>query len=189
VPWQFILLQFFPSIIDNLILMAPTGFPVSKPNFGYQLAQIPMVPELLTKFFLAELLQAFLLNDLKALGTETKIYKETNRLLTLYTENPDGFRRSLLSTLRSFGVYDTLTKRGLLEDLATKIPNVFAIWGTNDTVCPFSNAESLTKAIPQTQLLPIPGAGHFLISGNSGTKVFEETLKFIQKNQPKLKRV
>lgn len=68
-----------------------------------------------------------------------------------------GFGRSLLRTRIALGGSTTDTLYAAVG--ATQRP-VHLIWGTQDQTVPVTWADSLRKQIPQTQYLPIEGAGH-----------------------------
>jgi pimeloyl-ACP methyl ester carboxylesterase len=67
-----------------------------------------------------------------------------------------GFRRALLSTLRSFSndYRDSYSRVGKLGK------PVLLIWGEKDTSIPISNAARVLTAIPQAEFHAIPDAGH-----------------------------
>jgi len=83
--------------------------------------------------------------------------KQVIEVVKFQIQHHSGFVRSWISTLRHFPLsgmdqdFDALAK--------THFP-ILAIWGENDTVCPFELSETLLSKVPQVKLQPVKNAQH-----------------------------
>jgi len=141
----------YPERIKKLILIAPVGF-MPKPSGLSSLIALPGLGEfLMSNVYLPSLLEQ-IEGDVKSGGGTPHMLENFARQLAY-----KGYSNALLSTLRNYPMAD------LAEDYkmvgATGIP-VFAIWGTADTVVPFSGAEKAKSAIPGLEIYPVEGAEH-----------------------------
>ena len=141
-----------PELVARVCLMDPravditwkTTFPMGVPGLGEYLMTVAVIPFVLSSpasdFFRPE---------------SVPDWGEKYREQTRYR----GFRRALLSTMRSFdkNYMETYTRVG---ELGTP---VLLIWGEKDKTVPISYAPRIQSAIPQAELHVIPNAGHLAI--------------------------
>lgn len=107
---------------------------------------------------------------------------ELNALLTPHPMPVPGFvARDILRLSHKDGwiVQRTLKKMFTAEDVTNKLlPQlkmpVLLVWGAEDRIVPFNQAEIMHKLMPQSQLAPIAGCGHLApleCTGQIGPKV------------------
>jgi pimeloyl-ACP methyl ester carboxylesterase len=141
----------YPERVKKLILIAPVGF-MPEPSGLSSLIALPGLGEfLMSSVYLPSLLKQ-IENDEKS-GSGTPHMSENFARQLAYK----GYSNALLSTLRNYPMADLAEDYRLVG--ATGIP-VFAIWGTADTVVPFSGAEKARRAIPGLEIYPVEGAEH-----------------------------
>ncbi len=140
------------DLVRRLVLIDPAGLPYPLP-LRMRLLLVPVLGELLMGFFGRRTLIRGLRDDLGAEHPALAHYEARYRPQMRYF----GFRRALLSTLRS----------GLLRSGEADFARVGAlglpvllIWGEEDEVVPFALHRALLRLIPQAEFHPIPRAGH-----------------------------
>lgn len=143
-----------PGWVGNMVLVAPTGFPVPEPA-AVKLTRMPVI---------GDWIMAVAGNGVLVKGTR-KAFVNPDRFPE-FTEKfkPQlklrGYHRALLSTLRNMDmhrmgdVYRRVGKRGTRTML---------VWGREDRVLPFANSQKVLEAIPHAAFHPIPHAGHNLV--------------------------
>lgn len=75
-----------------------------------------------------------------------------------------GFAQGMPNRLRH---YDFPWRPEAFQALGHSGIPVFAAWGTDDTVHPYDRTQLLQRYVPQTELLPLDGAGHALAYGRA----------------------
>lgn len=140
-----------PERARRLVLVDPAGFPLKQPPAAGLIRMAPLGEWLMDRFA-ERILVASLAKDMKH-PDRFPGYVERYREQMQYA----GFRRALLSTLRSgmlTGAADAYRRVG-----QQKKP-VLLIWGREDTVVPFATSERVLAAIPHAEFRPIDDAGH-----------------------------
>lgn len=141
----------YPHRVKQLILIAPIGF-MPEPSGVMTLVTLPGIGEWLMNMNYRE----SLLEGIKKVSNAGNAVPAMLENFTAQLRYK-GYIPALLSTMRNYPMAD------LSEDYEivgkSDIP-VFAIWGTADSVVPFSGAEKAKKAIPDLQLFPVEGAEH-----------------------------
>lgn len=142
--------QRHPERVKRLVLIDPAGFPPK----NERLLKLVLWPPLGELIFYAG---AGLM--LKPMAVSMFGKNAVDDFVERYLPQMEyqGFRRSLLSTLRSGILGNNLPIYQQVGEV--KLP-VLLIWGEEDETVPFIHSEKLVEAIPQAQFHPIPGAGH-----------------------------
>jgi pimeloyl-ACP methyl ester carboxylesterase len=141
----------YPQRVKKLILIAPVGN-MPKPSGLMRLATLPVIGEWLMNVVYREALLGGIRKDTEAgIGTPNMLQNFAAQLRF------KGYTEALLSTMRNYPMTD------LSDDYArvgaSGIP-VYAIWGTADSIVPFSGAELAKQEIPGLELFPVEGAEH-----------------------------
>ncbi len=138
--------------VERLALLDPAGLPYPL-STGLKLLRLPLLGELLMgppgKRMLLQGLRDDLGEDHPALSEYEANYLRQMRYF--------GFRRALLSTLRSGVLWGS--EADFAEVGRLGLP-VLLIWGEADGVVPFALHRRMLQLIPQAQFHPIPGAKH-----------------------------
>lgn len=139
-----------PERVAKLALISPAGF-LEKIPLSARIARMP------------------LLGEYVVYSAGDKLFTRNNRTIfygpvpDVFTEkfavqmNYRGFKRALLSTLRNMPLEngaDTFDRAG-----KTAVPKL-VIWGREDAVVPFANAQSVLARLPGAQFEPLDQAGH-----------------------------
>jgi pimeloyl-ACP methyl ester carboxylesterase len=142
----------FPRRVRRLVLIDPSG--VTKVRLGrlYGLVAIPVVGNLIFGIVGSE----YMVGKVAADFFQPRLIDEFRGRYRIQMEYP-GFRRAILSTLRSGmlgsfqAVYATLGRIGT---------PVLVIWGQRDTTLPFQQSRTLLELVPQAELFPVADCGH-----------------------------
>lgn len=139
-----------PERVAKLALIAPAGFLDKIPLSG-RIARLPGIGEYIVYSF-GDLLFTRN-NQANFFGPIPSGFREKFAPQMQYR----GFKRSLLSTLRNM----PLESGASSFDRAgkTSMPKLL-IWGKQDAVVPFSNAESVRVRLPGAEFHVLDGAGH-----------------------------
>ncbi len=141
----------FPGMVKANILIDPAGtHPIKLGLLG--LARIPLLGELALGVFGGERLVKNIASDFFDPG-QVEQFQERYRVQMQFA----GFRRSILSTLRSGmlgGFEHTYLGLGRLAK-----PTLL-VWGREDATVPFAHSADLLKLIPHAQLCVIEDSGH-----------------------------
>ncbi|MEN8240936.1 MAG: alpha/beta hydrolase [Chloroflexota bacterium] len=140
-----------PERVRRIGLFDPAGFPAEYP-FYIRLLLLPILGEIIFGSIGEKLFQKLAGNDFYD-PRHIDVFFDQYRIQMQYK----GFRRSLLSTMRS-GILET----GLPIYQAVgglEIPAIL-VWGEHDHTVPFENSQSLIKAVPQAEFYPIANSGH-----------------------------
>ncbi len=139
-----------PTRVRRLMLFAPQ---VQVLGSGPAMAMVTL-PGFGEYLFATVIAPVYLAGDVSDFADAARAERWKERYLDAmqYT----GFRAALLSTLRSMqgDPFDEYRKLGALDR------PVLLVWGEADSTVPFENASGLKKAIPQAELIPIPGGRH-----------------------------
>ncbi len=138
--------------VERLALLDPAGLPYPIPT-GMRLLRVPLLGELLMGPLGTRILLHGLRDDLGAEHPALPRYEANYRYQMRYF----GFRRALLSTIRSGILWGSERDFAAVGGLG--LP-VLLIWGEEDEVVPFALHHRLRKLIPQAQFHAIPGARH-----------------------------
>ncbi|MGH2582600.1 MAG: alpha/beta fold hydrolase [Anaerolineales bacterium] len=146
----------FPKRVRKLVFIDPAGFELALP-FAFRLLYVPMIGEMLLGILgllgSRSLLQS-MLNDFYDPTEEARNYFVPRYLEQMKFQ---GFKRSLLSTLRARLLEEDLT---LFKGLGELQKPVLLIWGEADPTVPFRHHETFLKLVPQTEFHAIQRAGH-----------------------------
>jgi pimeloyl-ACP methyl ester carboxylesterase len=140
-----------PEWVARLGLFDPAGFPTRYPFYLHFLT-LPLVGELIFGLIGENLYRTLAGNDFYD-PSLVDTFADRFLLQTQYK----GFRRSLLSTIRS----------GILEGGEQVYPAiggmgipVLLVWGEHDRAVPIELSQKMLTAIPQADFHPIPNSGH-----------------------------
>jgi pimeloyl-ACP methyl ester carboxylesterase len=88
----------------------------------------------------------------------------------------DGFGRAILSTIRA-----TITKSSLpdFETVGKSGMPVQLVWGERDATVPYAQHANVRRAIPQAQLVSLPGIGHLPVVEEPGA-VHPRMIEFLR---------
>jgi pimeloyl-ACP methyl ester carboxylesterase len=146
----------FPKRVRKLVFLDPAGFDLELP-YAVKMLNIPIFGEIL--FGLLGLLGTrtlleTMLNDFYSPTQEAKDY-----FIPRYQEQMKffGFKRAILSTLRSGMLDEDLRLFQRLADLAKP---VMLIWGKEDRTVPFKNSAKFIQLVPHTEFHAIDRAKH-----------------------------
>jgi len=138
-----------PGRVDRLILISPDGF--ASPGFEY--GKSPKVPTSLKLLRLTLPRILVRLSLAPAYGNPSALTPAT---VTRYRDMmlAPGVRGAMLSRLAQVMLTDPHA------ELARIQAPTLILWGEQDRMIPFRNAEDYVKAIPHAQLVALPGLGH-----------------------------
>ena len=141
-----------PDRVDKLILIDPVGAHPIPLSWLLRVGSLPFVGEALVALFGRDSMVRNIASDF----SEKKLDKY---FLDRYIDQMQykGFRRALLSTIRSHmlnSFMDVYRKVGLLNK------PVLLIWGRQDTTVPLSHSDELLAAMPQTEFHIIEDTSH-----------------------------
>lgn len=168
---------FFGARVKSITFIAPAGLLDEIPIAG-RVFQLPGIGELFIRTGIAQYLmkknakENFLVQPGYDDQTQksnpdswlnASVEENVKRILDLtsfHIDHHPGFVYSFLSTVRHF----SLTKLGKLkfrfESIGRQSQPVLVIWGTKDTLVPFSLWQDVKRAIPRANLVPIENGGH-----------------------------
>ena len=140
-----------PELVNSLALIDPAGFTLSQPWY-FKLITLPILGELFFGLFVGENLFEKLMEDFFDPKNIAE-FLDRYRVQMSYR----GFRRALLSTMRSGMLGDFSETYRRVGELDTP---VLLLWGREDKTVPFAHSQYVIDAIPQTKFYPIENAGH-----------------------------
>jgi pimeloyl-ACP methyl ester carboxylesterase len=148
IAWNFAV--FYPARVEKLVLISPDGF--ASPGFSNYDTK-PSVPRILT--LMRYILPKFVLrSSLKAAYADPKRLDDAT--LTRYWDfmRGPGDRAAMIARMRQ-----TILPQPepLLRRIAAP---TLLLWGEQDGMIPFSNAQDYLKDIPNVQLVALPKLGH-----------------------------
>jgi pimeloyl-ACP methyl ester carboxylesterase len=140
-----------PELVDRLVLIDPAGM-MNLPVYPQSLLLTPVLGELILALSGHRTLPAGMAEDL--------LYPE--RIPEYVTEylpqmQIEGFRRAILSTLRSGMLFNN---RSVYEKLGQADLPVMLLWGRFDRTIPLSIGEEVHKILPNADWRVIEDAGH-----------------------------
>ena len=141
-----------PDRVRRLVLIDPIGTEPMPLNLLYRAALIPGVSEIALGLFGSEGMIQSLASDFFD-PSEIERFRHQYRAQMQYR----GFKRAILSTLRSGTVNGSPESYDALGRLATP---VLLIWGRDDRTLPLSQSASILKCVPRAEFHIIDGAGH-----------------------------
>jgi pimeloyl-ACP methyl ester carboxylesterase len=141
----------YPERASKLGLFDPAGFPTKVPWY-LRLLQIPVLGEVFFSMVGESMFRQLAGNDFY---DPAHIEQFADQFMLQMPFK--GFRRSLLSTMRS----DILAQGELVYKKLGKmdIP-VLLVWGEQDQTVPFEHSKRLVEVVPQVEFHPIPKSGH-----------------------------
>ncbi|MBQ4852401.1 alpha/beta fold hydrolase [Pseudoalteromonas sp. MMG012] len=139
--------------VTKLVFVGPAGWP-SKVNYAQKIINIPVVGELLFKYFGEIILKP----RVEGYFYQEKEHRWAIDMWQKFSQYP-GFMRTYLSTLRHSPVLDYTEGWKALGD--TTIKTLF-IWGKQDISFDFGNSEKAMTLIPSTKVVAIDNAAHWL---------------------------
>lgn len=140
-----------PERIKRLGLIDPAGFALDYPLYIRSL-MLPVIGEIAVSLIGKKVFR-------RLAGKDFYDPKHIDAFIEKFQQQMQfkGFRRSLLSTLRS-GILSSGAEIYKLVG-ETDIP-VLLIWGEQDFTTPFEDSAKLTELIPQAEFYPIADSGH-----------------------------
>ncbi len=141
----------YPQRVKKLVLIAPIGY---MPEFS-GVASLALVPTL-GEWAMAMVGKENMLKDIRI---EVAAGNGTPNMIQKFEEQFQykGYLPALLSTMRNYPMYDL---SGNYEKVGQLGIPTYAIWGTDDKTVPYSGSQQVNKAIPQSEIFTIDGAGH-----------------------------
>ena len=139
-----------PERVDRLVLVSPDGFPTpgAENGGGFDVPwYAATVKQVLPRALLAQGLKAAYADPSIAL-TEARLTRYHDLL------RAPGVRGALLGRLRQLREQDPSAQ---LQSI--KAPTLL-LWGTQDAMIPVTNAADYQRAMPDAQLVELPGVGH-----------------------------
>jgi len=140
-----------PELVESLTLIDPAGFTLSQPWY-FWLITLPILGELFFGLFVGENLFTKLVEDFFD-------PKNIAEFLDRYRVQMSfqGFRRALLSTMRSgmLGDFSETYRR-----VGEQNTPVMLLWGREDKTVPFAYSQYVMDAIPHAEFHTIEDAGH-----------------------------
>jgi len=140
-----------PERVRRIGLFDPAGFPAEYP-FYIRLLILPILGEIIFSLIGEKLFRKLAGNDFYD-PTHIELFVDQYMLQMQYK----GFRRSLLSTMRSGILESGLSIYQAVGEL--DMP-VLLVWGEQDHTVPFTNSQTLIEAVPQAEFHPIANSGH-----------------------------
>lgn len=139
-----------PDRVDRLALIGPAGFG-ARPTLAVLLLWLPVIGEIVMALAGDRVVLDGLAHDFHDASC-LPAYQEKYRAQLPYR----GFKRALLSTLRSLpvggaDVYRRVGQQGR---------DILLIWGQEDRTIPLAISEQVRAALPGAVFHAIPGAGH-----------------------------
>ena len=138
-----------PDRVERLILIAPDGFA----SLGFEYGKAPDVPAMLDLMRLFLPKWALRPNIAAAYGDPARLTDATLERYHALLLAP-GNRKALLDRMRQTVLVDP---QPLLRRIA--VP-VLLLWGEKDAMIPVANAQDYLGAVPDAQLVVLPGLGH-----------------------------
>lgn len=138
-----------PERVERLVLISPDGF--ASPGFAYDTpAEVPAALGAMRWILPRAVLAA---NMAPAYADPARL---TDSLVTRYHDlmRAPGNRQALLERMRQ------VTLRDPVPRLRTITAPTLLVWGTQDQMIPPANAQDYLAAMPQAQLVSLPGLGH-----------------------------
>jgi pimeloyl-ACP methyl ester carboxylesterase len=142
----------FSGAVHKLVLIDPCGSGPLPLHGVHRVSQVPLLGELA----LTILGQRSLLRSIAA---DFVSPQNATGLVDRYREQMQfrGFRRALLSTIRS-GMFESFLD--IYEKVGQMDLPTLLVWGTEDHTVPFTHSIRLRSAMPRALFRPIGGAGH-----------------------------
>lgn len=147
IAWYFALRH--PERVDRLVLVSPDGFA----STGFEYGKAPEIPGFVS-------LMRYVLPRPLVKASLAPAYADRTRLTDATVDRYEamllapGVRTALLSRLR----------QSILQDPVPLLPQIAAptllVWGTQDSLIPFSNAAEYLRLLPNARLDSLPGVGH-----------------------------
>jgi pimeloyl-ACP methyl ester carboxylesterase len=147
IAWKFA--AAFPDRVDKLILVSPDGY--ASPGFEY--GKAPEVPAILGAMRYVLPKAILRLNLAPAYANPATLSEE---MVTRYQDmmRVPGVRDAMLARMR----------QTVLQDPQPFLAKIHAptllLWGEQDGMIPFANAQDYLRAMPQAKLVSLPGVGH-----------------------------
>ena len=140
-----------PERVDRLALIDPAGFPL---NWGlpFRLMALPVVGELMMPLFGARMLASGLPGDLFWPEGYPQYVDQFYPQLAY-----QGFRRSILSTLRCMPLDD---HEAVYRRVGALDRPILLVWGEHDGTVPFEYHRAALQAMPQAEFHAVREAGH-----------------------------
>ncbi len=143
----------YPNKVKKLVFVGPAGWP-SEENTPSSLINVPVLSQTVFHFFGQKILKP---------KVENYLYDKKNHNWAVdhweKYAGYAGYTRSALSTLKNSPVIDYLN--GWKEIGKQEKPILF-IWGENDVSFPFSNTKKVEKLIPNSKIIGIKNAAHWV---------------------------
>ncbi len=140
-----------PEEVASLTLFDPAGFPIDMPATA-GLIRVPLLGEYIIKTFG----DRFIRQNLGSNFYDKSLVEEfSNRFVPQMRFK--GFKYGQLSSLRHMPLTDMAER---YREVGRGAIPVLLVWGRQDEVVPFANAELVRQAIPHLELLVVENCGH-----------------------------
>lgn len=140
-----------PDLVKKLILIDPAGM-MAPPSFPVSAISVPIIGEVIMNLFGNKFLLPGMEKDL----LHPEAFPE---YLAHYLPQMEikGFKRALLSTLRSRMLYH---QRDVYLRVGQQERSILLLWGKEDQTIPLSMGEQVKEALPRADFRIIDQAGH-----------------------------
>jgi len=168
----------FPDMVKTMTFLAPAGFRISASGIN-SWTTYPLIGEWFWHVFsdkiygVGRMSETSHSDDPLSINEEEFLYNFNKQLVF------KGFTESLLSTVRSFNLFDA---REMYSSLGDKDIPSLVIWGTNDGVVPYDGSEELIKCMPNCKLVTIQEGTHD-ITYRQPTEVGSALINFLNETQ------
>jgi pimeloyl-ACP methyl ester carboxylesterase len=161
--------QVHPERVRSVVLLSPAG--LGRTQLTNPALMWPVVGDWVFRVFGPSTLE----------GMMEKSYENTpgrDGMLAWMAEQAKyrGFAEGVLKSLRD---YDSEWQPDAYDALGRTTLPVLAVWGTADTVHPFSFTAALERRVPQVELVALHGKGHAITFGETET-VLGHVLPFLR---------
>lgn len=147
----------YPKKVKNMVLLSPAGLPVAMSPVVATLLRVPLLGEVIFKFVGLKAMITSADQEYTHPENNSDNIKKIKGLVGSCGEQHSGYIRSLYSTLLHFPM-QTMTEE--FKTVGNNKTPTLLIWGRNDGVCPYKNAQIMLDLIGKGASLYTIDGGH-----------------------------